>query len=37
MTGEPDILTLDGVGHRFGGFTVLRSVTFSVPKAAWSA
>jgi branched-chain amino acid transport system ATP-binding protein len=26
-----DILTLDGVGHRFGGFTVLRSVTLSVP------
>ena len=31
MTGEPNILALDGVGHRFGGFTVLRSVTFSVP------
>ena len=27
-----DILTLDGVGHRFGGFTVLRSVTLSVPR-----
>ena len=27
-----DILTLDGVGHRFGGFTVLRSVTLSVPQ-----
>ena len=27
-----DILTLDGVGHRFGGFTVLRSVTLSVPE-----
>jgi len=26
-----DILTLDGVGHRFGGFTVLRRVTLSVP------
>ena len=26
-----DILKLDGVGHRFGGFTVLRSVTLSVP------
>ena len=25
-----DILTLDGVGHRFGGFTVLRSVRLSV-------
>jgi ABC-type branched-subunit amino acid transport system ATPase component len=27
------ILALDQVGHRFGGFTVLRSVTFSVPEA----
>ncbi len=27
-----DILKLDGVGHRFGGFTVLRSVTLSVPE-----
>jgi ABC-type branched-subunit amino acid transport system ATPase component len=27
-----DILRLDGVGHRFGGFTVLRSVTLSVPE-----
>jgi ABC-type branched-subunit amino acid transport system ATPase component len=27
-----DILELDGVGHRFGGFTVLRSVTLSVPE-----
>ncbi len=29
MSGN--ILKLDGVGHRFGGFTVLRSVTLSVP------
>jgi ABC-type branched-subunit amino acid transport system ATPase component len=26
------ILSLAGVGHRFGGFTVLRSVTLSVPE-----
>ena len=31
MTGG-DILRLDGVGHSFGGFTVLRSVTLSVPE-----
>jgi ABC-type branched-subunit amino acid transport system ATPase component len=28
----PDILALDRIGHRFGGFTVLRSVTLSVPQ-----
>jgi branched-chain amino acid transport system ATP-binding protein len=27
-----DILKLDSVGHSFGGFTVLRSVTLSVPE-----
>ena len=32
MTQVRDILRLDGVGHRFGGFTVLRSVTLSVPE-----
>jgi ABC-type branched-subunit amino acid transport system ATPase component len=32
MRGGNDILTVDGVGHRFGGFTVLRSVTLSVPE-----
>ena len=32
MTHDRDILVLDQVGHRFGGFTVLRSVTFSVPE-----
>ncbi len=32
MTRVRDILRLDGVGHRFGGFTVLRSVTLSVPE-----
>jgi branched-chain amino acid transport system ATP-binding protein/nonpolar-amino-acid-transporting ATPase len=30
MNGS-DILKLNGVGHSFGGFTVLRSVTLSVP------
>jgi branched-chain amino acid transport system ATP-binding protein/nonpolar-amino-acid-transporting ATPase len=32
MTHDQDILVLEQVGHRFGGFTVLRSVTFSVPE-----
>jgi ABC-type branched-subunit amino acid transport system ATPase component len=31
MTDEPNIIALDGIGHRFGGLTVLRSVTFSIP------
>jgi ABC-type branched-subunit amino acid transport system ATPase component len=31
MSGET-LLALDGVGHRFGGLTVLRSVTFDVPQ-----
>jgi ABC-type branched-subunit amino acid transport system ATPase component len=30
-TGTDDILRLEGVGHNFGGLTVLRSVTFPVP------
>ncbi|MGA8321398.1 MAG: ATP-binding cassette domain-containing protein, partial [Xanthobacteraceae bacterium] len=29
--GTHDILRLNGVGHNFGGLTVLRGVTFSVP------
>jgi ABC-type branched-subunit amino acid transport system ATPase component len=32
MNGEQNILALDSVGHRFGGLTVLRSVTFSIPE-----
>jgi ABC-type branched-subunit amino acid transport system ATPase component len=31
MSSQGDILALDGVGHRFGGLTVLRSVTFKLP------
>jgi ABC-type branched-subunit amino acid transport system ATPase component len=31
VSNSGDILALDGVGHSFGGFTVLRSVTLSVP------
>lgn len=31
MSAGDDILKLDDVGHSFGGFTVLRSVTLSVP------
>ena len=29
---EPALLELRGVGHRFGGLTVLRSVSFTVPE-----
>ena len=31
MPAEP-ILSLSEIGHRFGGLTVLRSVTFDVPE-----
>lgn len=31
MPVEPALLALDGVGHSFGGLSVLRSVTFDVP------
>jgi ABC-type branched-subunit amino acid transport system ATPase component len=31
--GDRDILRLDDVGHNFGGLSVLRSVTFSVPQS----
>ena len=32
MAADPAILELRAVGHRFGGFTVLRSVSFAVPR-----
>jgi ABC-type branched-subunit amino acid transport system ATPase component len=32
MNGTPDILSLQEVGHSFGGFAVLNSVSFTVPQ-----
>lgn len=32
LAADPAILELRGIGHRFGGLTVLRSVSFAVPE-----
>lgn len=31
MSGDAEILSVRGVGHSFGGFSVLKNVNFSVP------
>ena len=34
MSGGHDILEIDGVGHRFGGFTCCAASRFRFPTAA---
>jgi len=34
VTGAADVLSLQGVGHSFGGLSVLKNVTFSVPEGS---